>query len=147
MSTQISQSVNTAAIPRNFAQIWDEALRRYKDETGKDLLDLPVANAFRSTPGSADEVMKRFDEQNQAFKAFRDHGQKLRGVLRSIVDVVLLIKDWAEDASVSSTAHTLVSVTLTHEQDAIPGGQVIFGAIGVLLQVGKAYELFFLSSC
>ena len=107
MSTRPPRSVNASSSPRNFAEIWDEALHRYKDETGKDLLDLPIANAFPSTPSNAEEVMKRFDEQNQAFKAFRDHGQKVRGVLTSIVDVVLLLKDGAEAAAVSPTTYTL----------------------------------------
>ena len=110
MPTQLPVSVESLSIPRNFSKLWDEALRRYKDETGKDLLDLPIAGAFPSTPSDAKEVMKRFDAQNQAFKAFRDHGQKIRGVLTSFVDVVLIIKDCAEGASVSPTTYALASV-------------------------------------
>ena len=111
MSAQPSHSVNTAPSPRNFTELWDEALRRYKDETGKDLLDLPTAQAFPSNPRNAEEIMTLFEKQGDAFDAFRDSGNKVRGILRSIVDGVLLIKDCAEGASVSPTVYTFASVT------------------------------------
>ena len=98
MSTQPHRSQDTdgASSPRNFSELWNEALHRYKDETGKDLFDHTVANALLSSPSNAEEVMKCLDEQNQAFKAFRGQGQRVRVVLRTIVDAVLLIKDCAE---------------------------------------------------
>ena len=94
----------TNSSPRNFGELWTEALRRYKTETGNDLLELPAAKAFPTNPGSTEEVMKHFKEQNEAFEAFRSRGKRILGVLKPIVDVVLLIKDCAEDASVSPDA-------------------------------------------
>ena len=137
MSTQPHLSVDPggASSPRNFSGLWDEALHRYKDETGKELPDLPTAQAFPSNPRNAEEIMTLFEKQGDMFDAFRDSGKKVRGVLRSIVDGVLLIKDCAEGASVSLTACIPTSMALTLEQDAIPGGEIMFGAIGVLLQV------------
>ena len=103
-----AQAVNrdSDSSPRNFGELWNEALRRYKDETGKDLLELPAAKAFPSNPSSAEEVMKHFEEQNEAFKVFRASGKKVLGVLRPIVDVVLLIKDFTEGTSVSPQTRT-----------------------------------------
>ena len=103
MSTRPHRSKDTdgASSPRNFSELWNEALHRYKDETGKNLLDTPTAKAFPSDPRSAEEIMEVFEKQSDAFDTFRDSGNKVRGVLRSIVDGVLLIKDCAEGASVS----------------------------------------------
>ena len=114
MSTQPSQCVK-APSPRNFSELWDKALRRYEEESKEDIRNIHNKNAFPSTPSNAEEVMERFDEQNQAFKDFRDHGQKVRGVLTSIVDVVLLLKDGADGASVSPTAYTLAFVAALTE--------------------------------
>ena len=97
------------SIQRNFGELWTEALRRYKTETGKNLLELPAAKAFPSDPSSAEVVMKHFEEQHDAFEAFRARGKRILGVLKPIVDVVLLIKDCAEGASVSLDSRTLVS--------------------------------------
>ena len=107
MSTQPHLSVDPggASSPRNFSELWNEALHRYKDETGKNLLDTPTAKAFPSDPRNAEEIMALFEKQSDAFHAFRDSGKNVRGVLRSIVDGVLLIKDCPEGASVSLTAH------------------------------------------
>lgn len=89
------------ASPRDFGELWKKALGRYEEETGKDLLKLPIAKGFPSQPSSADEVMKRLATQNESFKAFRTRGKKVLDVLRPIVDVVLVIRDCAEGASVS----------------------------------------------
>ena len=103
-----AQAVNrdSDSSPRNFGELWTEALRQYKTETGNDLLELPAAKAFPTTPGITEEVLKHFKEQNEAFKVFRARGKKVLGVLKPIVDVVLLIKDCAEGASVSPQTRT-----------------------------------------
>ncbi|KZV64104.1 hypothetical protein PENSPDRAFT_669248 [Peniophora sp. CONT] len=120
----------------DYDKLWDNALERYKKETGKSLRKHSSAQDFLSKTRSADEIIAQFEEQNESFVAFRDSGAKIRGVLKPVVDVVLFLKENAEGASVSVT--TLIDPQrdreLTTEKDAIPGGDKIFGAIGVLLQ-------------
>ncbi|KZV62659.1 hypothetical protein PENSPDRAFT_739236 [Peniophora sp. CONT] len=108
-------------IPVNdFGKLWKDALQRYKEETDRDLLELPIGKTFPPSPSSADEIMRCFEKQNESFKAFRTRGEKIRRVLRPIVDIVLVFKECVGDVSHS-----------------VPGSEVIFGAIGVLLQTTK----------
>lgn len=83
----------------DFDKLWRDALQRYKDETGRDLLDHPLAKAFPSHPGGADEVIKLFETQNASFSSFRAHGQKILDALRPIVDIVLLVLDVGADVA------------------------------------------------
>ena len=48
--------------PSDFNILWDEALRRYRTETKRDLLELPIAKAYPSRPSNADEIMNVFDK-------------------------------------------------------------------------------------
>ncbi|KZV61419.1 hypothetical protein PENSPDRAFT_298261 [Peniophora sp. CONT] len=108
-------------VHHDFDKLWRDALQRYKDETGKDLLGHPIAKAFPSRPGSADEVIKLFEKQNESFKTFRTHGQKILDALRPVVDIVLLVLDVG--ANVAS--------------NTVPGATAIFGAIGMPLKAAK----------
>ncbi|KZV62887.1 hypothetical protein PENSPDRAFT_670064 [Peniophora sp. CONT] len=51
----------------NFDRLWNEALRSYEKETGKDLLKLPFAVELLSRSGTTDEVIRYIGEQNQSF--------------------------------------------------------------------------------
>ncbi|VDB88498.1 unnamed protein product [Peniophora sp. CBMAI 1063] len=112
--------------PRNFGELWAKALRRYKEETKKDLLNLPFAIDFPSIPPDVDiveAVTAHLMNQKELFKVFRDNGEKARKVLKLIVNAVLPFLDaCAEVAS-----------------DATPGGKAIFCAIGALLQATKSH--------
>ncbi|KZV62638.1 hypothetical protein PENSPDRAFT_758563 [Peniophora sp. CONT] len=119
MSTPPASSDQNPVL-NDFGQLWHDALERYEQETGKNLLEEPLASDFPSISNNTDTIMTCFEKQIESFKAFRTRGKKVLNVLRPIVDVVLLIKDCADGAS-----------------DAIPGGDVMFGAIGVLLQTTK----------
>ena len=87
--------------PSDFNILWDEALRRYRTETKRDLLELPIAKAYPSRPSNADEIMNVFEQQNTSFKTFRSGGRGIRGVLKSTVDLILLIKAATDGAAVS----------------------------------------------
>ncbi|KZV62652.1 hypothetical protein PENSPDRAFT_670203 [Peniophora sp. CONT] len=98
-----SQPATTGKDPalNDFGKLWEDALRRYKEKTGKDLLELPFAKAFPARPDSADEIMEHLEKQNESFEVFRTSAKKILNVLRPIVDIVLLIKDCAEGASMN----------------------------------------------
>ncbi|VDB86855.1 unnamed protein product [Peniophora sp. CBMAI 1063] len=105
---------------RQFNGLWEDALRRYQAETGKDLRDLPAAKHFLSQPHTAEETINYFDKQTVLFEDFRGSGERVRGVLKPIVDVVSFLKENAEGAAAN-----------------IPGGDAVFGAIGVLLKATR----------
>ncbi|KZV62765.1 hypothetical protein PENSPDRAFT_692205 [Peniophora sp. CONT] len=105
----------------DFDSLWNEALRCYKEETGKDLLKLPFAKELLSRSGTTDKVIQYIDEQNKSFEAFRTSGRKALDVAKPIVHAVhLFIDAGAEGAS-----------------NVTPGGKTIFVAIGALLQAAK----------
>lgn len=86
-------------VPRDFGELWKAALRRYKDETKKDLLELPFAKDFPSRPNSAAEVIKHFKKQDASFRKFRDVGQDVIDVLETVVHFVHLFVDSGADAA------------------------------------------------
>ncbi|KZV59812.1 hypothetical protein PENSPDRAFT_760316 [Peniophora sp. CONT] len=105
----------------DFDSIWNEALRSYQEETGKNVLELPFANKLLSRPLATDEVIQYIGEQNESFDSFRTSGRKVLSVLKPIVHVVhLFIDAGAEGAS-----------------KVAPGGKAILVAVGVLLQTAK----------
>lgn len=101
MSSQPVSGSQTES-PRNFDELWDAALQRYEQETKKKLLTLDIARAFPSRPGSADEVLEHFKQQNQSFEAFRTHGQNVLRVLKPIVHFVRLFIDTGAEAAAAS---------------------------------------------
>ncbi|VDB86852.1 unnamed protein product [Peniophora sp. CBMAI 1063] len=106
--------------PRDFADLWDKSIGLYEQDTGIKLLASPIANAFPSRPESANAVMDQIVKQNEVFEAFHKSGKKVLVVLRPVVDIIILAKTYVEGAA-----------------SAIPGGQIILGAIGVLLEATK----------
>lgn len=89
---------------RDLDKLWDDALQEYEDETGKSLRELPVAKNLPTGLHSTDQLIEHFEKQKELFKVFRASGNKVRGVLRPIVDVLLVLKQGAEGASVCGTA-------------------------------------------
>lgn len=94
--------------PRNFGELWDEALRRYKIETKKDLLSLPFAKDFPARPSDATEVIEHFKKQDESFKAFRDLGHDMLSVLESIVHFVHLFIDSGAEAAAASVRYVYI---------------------------------------
>jgi hypothetical protein len=100
-------SLSSATAPTDFGRLWDDALQRYRVETGNELLTLPMVKECPSHPRGADEIVAYFEKQEKAFSAFRANGEKIRGVLKPVVDIVLFLGKVAEGASVSSNSRYL----------------------------------------
>lgn len=124
-----------------FNQLWEEALARYKLETGHDLEQAPFAEElFKCT--SVDEVARVLNDRKETVKAFRAHGHKIRAVLTPIVRIMKLFLDTGAEVAAAVSVF-LVTVTINNvliqvffcRQTGVPGGKAIFVATGVLLQV------------
>jgi len=81
-----STSDATAPSP-NFPTILRDALAKYIKQTGKDLLNEPLAAKIRGC-NSSDEILGVFQEQAQAFQQFRNGDSRLFKWLRPIVNVL-----------------------------------------------------------
>ena len=100
----ISQPVRSSqnANLRNFGELYNEALRRYEEKTGRKLTDHPLAEDLPTRPDSADEVIAIIEKQSGTFKGFRATGRNVLNVLKPIVHFVhLFIDSGAEAASAS----------------------------------------------
>lgn len=69
----------------NYQQILSDALAHYTKQTGKILLNHPLAATIRGCD-SSDAILGVFQEQAQAFQQFRDGDPRLFMWLRSIVN-------------------------------------------------------------
>ncbi|VDC07203.1 unnamed protein product [Peniophora sp. CBMAI 1063] len=112
------------------ADLWDEALRRYRDVAGVDLSD-EESDLCKRLTGLADyqAVVNVLDDIGREFDLYRHPhpqsiGTKIRGALRTIARVVL---STGVIEAIGEVAAAL----------AVPGGKAIFVAIGVLLQATK----------
>ena len=74
-------------------ELWEKALKRYREGTGQDLLEHPCAKDIISQ-SSTDAVMAQFTK----FKEFRSSGGKILRVLKPIVSVVLRFIDAGAEA-------------------------------------------------
>lgn len=98
------QLASSGSIPvlNDFAGLWTEAQKCYRDETGHEL---PSADDFPSKPRDPDEVIQYIDRQGRGFQTFRTKGEKIRRALKPIVSIVLPFLDaGAEGAAVCTTA-------------------------------------------
>ena len=81
-------STNDATAPSlNFQTILRDALIKYTKQTGKDLLNEPLAAKIRDC-NSSDEILGVFQEQAEAFQQFRNGDSRLFKWLRPIVNVL-----------------------------------------------------------
>ena len=82
-------------------KLWEDALKRYRQETKKDLFDHSIAKDLPALPGDLDQVIALFEYHKGLFKTFRDSGGRARKLLKLIVSAVLPFLDaGAEAASV-----------------------------------------------
>ena len=82
MSSTRSTSENSSS---KFNALFEEALAKYKEQTGKDLLDHPLASDIDSCD-SADSFIAIFQKQAKEFKEFRDGDPKLMKWLQPVVN-------------------------------------------------------------
>ena len=110
---------------------WKQALEKYREETGRDLLQHSFAKDIQSQSG-IDGVMEQFAN----FKNFRSRGRKILRVLKPIVGVIIRFIDaGAEAGSVRTSPLPRSDLHSPFRQKVAPGGKAIFVAIGALLQV------------
>ena len=92
---------------RNFGEVYNEAVRRYEEQTGRKLSEHPLVESLPTRPDSADEVIAIIEKQSGTFKGFRDTGRNLLNVLQPIVHFVhLFIDSGAEAASASVSSRS-----------------------------------------
>ena len=134
-----SQAQLTSLANEDFARLdaeerWRDALERYREETGRDLLNGHSFAKDILSQSSIDGVMEQFTK----FKNFRSSGRKILRVLKPIVSVVLRFIDaGAEAVSVRISSILRSGLWLILRQKVAPGGKVIFVAVGALLQVSR----------
>ncbi|KAJ7691815.1 hypothetical protein B0H17DRAFT_555825 [Mycena rosella] len=107
------------AVANEFDALWNDALNKYSEETGSDLLRSRYAQLFDECD-SVDTVLEALEEKMENFKKFRADDSKwatLRNKLKPVVQFLLLFNDAVAEVASSST----------------PGGKSIFVAFGVLL--------------
>jgi hypothetical protein len=76
--------LTTATDRSHFQIMWEETLLRYKESTGRNLLQVPFADQLLYC-SSVDEVVHVLKEQNRSFQMFRSDNQKIRAVLAPVV--------------------------------------------------------------
>ncbi|KZV72347.1 hypothetical protein PENSPDRAFT_683734 [Peniophora sp. CONT] len=106
------------SIARGLDKLWNDAAAKYEEETGHRLT---FVDGFPSESRNPDEIIEFIVKQSDSLKASRAVGERIRRVLKPIVNVVLLFLDAGAEAG----------------SKAAPGGKAIFGAIGVLLRATK----------
>ena len=130
---QFSSFSNEKPADSDAEERWKQALEKYREETGRDLLQHSFATDIQSQ-SSIDGVMEQFAN----FKNFRSRGRKVLRVLKPIVSVVIRFIDaGAEAGSVRIASVSHCGLYLTSEQKVAPGGKAIFVAVGALLQVSR----------
>ena len=83
-----SSTPGQASIPSsNIKSVFDTALNEYKQKTGKELLDHPLATEVQRCD-SADAILAIFQRQAEAFKQFRDGDRRLMKWIDPMVDVL-----------------------------------------------------------
>ena len=83
----MSSTSDATAPSLNFQVIFRDALTKYTKQTGKDLLNEPLATRIRGCSSSS-EILGVFQEQAQAFQQFRNGNSKLFKWLEPIVNVL-----------------------------------------------------------
>ena len=92
-------------VQRGFNELWEAAMSRYRDQTGRELRQLKFAEHLLSTFTTADEIIESFKKQCNSFKSFRANGGNIFSRLTIIVRIVLqLIDTTAEAASVRTSS-------------------------------------------
>ena len=86
----------------DFNGLWREALDRYQANSGRQL---PSVDVFASKSLDPDEVIRYIDERGQEFKSFRTEGEKIRRVLRPMVDLILPFLDAGAEGAVGHGSH------------------------------------------
>ena len=82
----------TSTPSSNFKSIFDTALNEYKQKTGKELLDRPLAIEVQRCD-SADAIKAIFQRQAEAFKQFSDGDRRLMKWINPMVDVLYTISE------------------------------------------------------
>jgi hypothetical protein len=91
-------------VQHGFNELWEAALSRYRDQTGRELRELEFAEHLLSTSTTADEIIESFKKQCNSFKSFRANGRNIFTRLTMIVRIVLqFIDTTAEAASVRTS--------------------------------------------
>ncbi|KAH9012794.1 hypothetical protein EDB84DRAFT_923055 [Lactarius hengduanensis] len=115
-----SSSSQAFASSSQFESIINAALNKFKEKTGKNLLDDWLAKELQSC-NSVEAVMDIIQGQAEAFDKFQNGGSKLMKWIRSSVHVLYTISAALGDG---------VGV-------AIPSAKAVFTGIGVLLAAAK----------
>ncbi|TFY51087.1 hypothetical protein EVG20_g11172, partial [Dentipellis fragilis] len=97
-----------------FPEIWTAAIERYEGDT-----KIKVADAFRdlASTTSVDKLLDVIDGKQKKFKEYEKRGEKIRGALKPVLDIVSLS---------SAVAGEAVGA-------AFPPGKVIFVAVKLLI--------------
>jgi hypothetical protein len=90
----------------DFSELWTAALRRYEDDTGRDLSKMPHFVPLVQS-SSVDNICHVLREHKESFQAFRKCDEKIRAVLAPIVRLVNLFIDAGGEAA-SASVSTLV---------------------------------------
>ena len=90
---QFSTLSNEKPADSDAEERWKQALEKYREETGRDLLQHSFAKDIQSQ-SSIDGVMEQFAN----FKNFRSRGRKILRVLKPIVSVVIRFIDAGAEA-------------------------------------------------
>lgn len=77
-----------------FSEIWEDALRMYQGETGRDLLKDKALNSLH-TP---DDLLAHLEAQESKFKAFVEKKKKLWSILKASMEPVKFLGDTAQVA-------------------------------------------------
>jgi hypothetical protein len=91
----------------DFSGLWSAALRRYEDDTGRDLSKMPYFVPLVQS-SSVDNICHVLREHKESFKAFRERGEKIRAVLAPIFRLVNLFIDAGGEVA-SASVRTLLS--------------------------------------
>ncbi|KAI0026305.1 hypothetical protein K488DRAFT_92888, partial [Vararia minispora EC-137] len=115
--------------PARFRALLKEAIERFLKDTGHDVRARGYGELQQCD--TVDDLVLALKKRDEAFNAFRAHGETIRAVLAPVVRLVRVFLETGSEVVAASNG-------------AVPGGKAIFVAFGVLLDatrgVSEAYD-------
>ncbi|KAK6988205.1 hypothetical protein R3P38DRAFT_3445148 [Favolaschia claudopus] len=115
-----TNSAPRSVLTKTFAELWQDAVETYEQQTNNSLFALPYAEQLLSCD-TVEDVLDILNKHRVTFKVFRSEGENIRAVLGPVLSVVRLLLDPVAEGTSA----------------VVPGGKAIFVAFGAFLQVTK----------
>jgi hypothetical protein len=133
---------STAVPSSNFNVIFDAALTNYREHTGVDLSQYPLAEKLQNCQ-SADAILELLQEKVKDFKDFRSGNHKLVNCLRPVVQVLHTFSGVLDNVARFRFQHQITFLLYFPRPVSFQPTNVIFYGVDLLLCVCIFLYFFF----